>query len=149
MAAEAHKVIRAPEPKPGAQEMSLAETIARMLEPLPLPQRLKVLKEAEKLVLETETVVSSEKEILRKLHRWGRAFAIAMPVRFSGLIGEYNLRLEGKVLVYERNMKGEVRVRKSGTAIRIPVPKWAYEAIGSPSYVRVRVEDGRIVVEPA
>ncbi len=149
MAAETQKVVHTREDNSGTQEMSaarLVDTITGMLLQLPAPQRLEVLRQVEARV----KPAASEGEIVRKVNRSGRAFAISMPVRFSEIQGEYIVKIvEGKRIVYEQSGKGDVRIRKLGTAIRIPLPKWAYEAIGSPSYVRVRIEDDKIVVEPA
>ena len=138
MAAEAQKVIRRPPTQEGAQEMSLAETIVRMLEPLPPHERLLLLREVE------ARLVSGIKRVTR-LSRSSFAVYVTNDVP----LGEYKVRVEGGKLIYEPvEGRGDARVKKYGhRAPRLSIPKWAYEAIGSPAYVRIRVEGSRIIIE--
>ncbi len=121
--------------------MSLAETIARMLEPLPLPQRLKVLKEAEKLA------VGEKASIIRKVTRRGRSLAVSIP---SSLEGRYTLQIDrsSKSLIYVHDPAGEIHAKKfaSRGSVMLPVPKGAWEEIGRPEYVLVEVLEDKIIL---
>ncbi len=151
MAAEAQKVITRND-KPGAQEMSaavhrLVDTIAGMLLQLPAPQRLEVLKQVEARIKPTH---ANADELVRKVIRVSRSFYIRAPSKYSIYAGNYTLHIKDKKVIYERHdEKHDVKVKIEAYGLRIPLPKWAYEQIGSPSYVKVRFEDSRIVVEPA
>ena len=152
MAAEAQKVIPGKtSTRHGAQEMSIAvdrlvDTIAGMLLQLPAPQRLEVLRQVEARVKPVE----NENVLIRKVSKGGRAsYFITLPNAYAGLIGEYLVHIDGRRLIYVPAEKGVARVRAYGGRLRLTVPKGAFESIGSPIYVRVRVEGSRIIVEPA
>ena len=83
--------------------------------------------------------------------RRGRSFKVTLPRRYAELEGSYVIRVEGRRLIYEARDSGDVKVRNYANArvVDVPIPKWAYEAIGMPTFVRVRIEDDKIVVEPA
>ena len=149
MAAEAHKVIRAPEPKPGAQEMSLArpaevlDHIVRLLAPFPPGVRLEILREVER------RIANSEGELIRKVTRASRgSYLIALPTSFVELAGTYKARIEAGKLILEHG-GADARIRIYGGRLKLMLPKRLVEALGYPEYVRVRVEGSRIVVEPA
>ena len=137
--AEAQKVLPGPEPKPGTQEMSLAESIVRLLEPLPLPYKLRVLKEAERLI-----TAGSKGLRVRKVTRRGRSLAVTVPTEAAG---RYKLEIDkgAGALVYIRNEHGDIVVRN----YKLPVPKGAWEEIGRPEYVVVEVLDDKIILMPA
>ena len=123
----------------------LVDTIAGMLLQLPAPQRLEVLRQVEAKIRPT----ASKDELIRKVSRHGRIYAIY--VKASLPDGEYKIHIEAKRAIYEPVYdNGDVKVhRDRKSSLRIPIPKWVYEAIGSPAFVRVRVEDDRIIIEPA
>ncbi len=138
-------------PKPGAQEMSLArlpavvDTILKILNDLPPAYRLQALRMAEEKVK-----MPKEDMLIRKVIRVSRSFKISLPRKYVGLEGSYAIQVENGKLIYVPKDNGDVKIRndKSSRVIIVPLPKWAYEAIGSPAFVRVRVENDRIVVEP-
>ncbi len=153
MAVEAHKVIRRPSEPSGAQEMSASiaravDSILDILRNVPPAYRLQVLRIAESKIRPS---ILEGSELVRKVSRSGRSYVVILPLAYAHLEGTYKLTRIERSLIYERNENGEIKVRVASSArnLRLPLPKWAYEAIGSPAYVRVRVEGSRIVVEPA
>jgi len=149
MAAQAQKVITGT-PTKREQEMSLAklvDTITGMLLQLPAPQRLEVLRQVEARIKPTHT---NADELVRKVIRVSRSFKISLPRKYAGLEGSYVIQVENGRLIYIPKDKGDVKIRndKSSRVVIVPLPKWAYEQIGSPLYVKVRFEDSRIIVEP-
>ncbi len=153
MAAEAQKVIPGKtSTRHGAQEMSISitravDSILDILSNVPPAYRLQVLKEAEKRL---QPVVAEEKGLVRKVIRVSRSFKVSLPRRYAGLEGSYIIQVEGRRLIYVPKEKGDVKVRndRGSRVIVVPLPKWAYEAIGSPMFVRLRLENGKIVIEP-
>ncbi|BES82597.1 hypothetical protein [Pyrodictium abyssi] len=150
MATEAQKVIPRDAKTPGAQEMSLSvaravDSILDILRGLAPHERILALKEVEARIRPT----ASEEEIVRKVSRYGRIYAVY--VRASLPDGEYKVRTEAKRAIYEPVYEnGDVKVRRDRkSSLRIPIPKWVYEALGEPLFVRIRIEGSRIVVEPA
>ncbi len=127
---------------------AITKQVLSILEPLPLEQKLKVLKQVEAKIKPTRT---NTDELVRKVIRTGRSsFYIRAPSRYSIYAGNYTLHIKNEKAIYERHdEKYDVKVRIEANGLRIPLPKWAYEQIGSPSYVKVRFEDSRIIVEPA
>ena len=151
MAAETQKVVHTREDNSGTQEMSVArlvDTIAGMLLQLPASQRLEVLRQVEAKI---KPAPASTDELVRKVIRVSRSFKISLPRKYAGLEGSYVIQVENGRLIYMPKDKGDVKIRndKSSRVVIVPLPKWAYEQIGSPLYVKVRFEDSRIVVEPA
>jgi hypothetical protein len=150
MATEAQKVITG-RGKHGAQEMSasiarLVDTIAGMLLQLPAPQRLEVLRQVEAKI----KPAASGKEILRKVTKTGGgSYIIALPASFAKYVGTYKVNIEENRLILEPSNNADARIRYYGSRLKLMLPKRLVEALGFPEYVRVRVEDGRIVVEPA
>ncbi len=139
MAAEAQKVITRND-KPGAQEMSLARSIVKLLEPLPLPHKIRVLKEAERLI----TAGGSKDLRVRKVTRRGGSLAVTVPTEAAG---RYRLKIDKDigVLVYTKDSQGDIVVRN----YKLPIPKGAWEEIGRPEYVVVEIFENMIVVMPA
>ncbi len=126
----------------------LVDTIAGMLLQLPASQRLEVLRQVEAKI---KPAPASTDELVRKVIRVSRSFKISLPRKYAGLEGSYVIQVENGRLIYMPKDKGDVKIRndKSSRVVIVPLPKWAYEQIGSPLYVKVRFEDSRIVVEPA
>ena len=149
MAAEAQKVIPGKtSTRHGTQEMSIArpaevlDHIVRLLEPLPPHERLLLLREAEARLISHDKTIKK----VSKLSRSSFAVYVANDVP----LGEYKVRIENGKLIYEPvEGRGDARVKKYGSrAPRLSIPKWAYEAIGSPMFVRLRLENGKIIIEP-
>ncbi len=142
MAAETQKVITRKSEELGQREMSLAENIVKLLEPLPLPHKLRVLKEAERLI-----TGGYKKIITRKVSRSGGSLVVSVP---QEVMGRYKLKIDKKagILVYVRDPEGEISVRFSKGA-KLPVPKGAWEEIGKPEYVIIEVYKDKIILAPA
>ncbi|OWJ55615.1 hypothetical protein Pdsh_02170 [Pyrodictium delaneyi] len=145
-------MIRRPTEAPGAPEVSASiaravDSILDILRDIPPAYRLQVLRIAESKI--RPSIIESG-ELVRKVSKGGRAsYFVTLPNNYTELVGEYAIQIKGKKLIYIPVEKGVARLRTYGGRLRLTIPKGAFEAIGSPSYVRVRVEDGRIVVEPA
>ncbi len=137
--AEAQKVIQRGTVD-GDVEVSIVESIVKLLEPLPFEQKLKVLREVEARI--GVTPLGS----IRKVTRRGRSFAVSVT---KELEGSYDLIIDSKnkVLIYIRNPEGKIRARDYN-GVKLPIPKGAWEAIGRPEYVVVEVAGDRIVVRP-
>ncbi len=145
------QVVQTRDKTPGAQEMSTSimravDSILDILSNVPPAYRLQVLRIAESKI--RPNIVGSG-ELVRKVSRKSRSYELILPLAYAHLEGTYKLTHIERRLIYERNENGEVRARVRSSALRLPLPKWAYEAIGSPAFVRVRVEDDRIIIEPA
>ena len=123
----------------------LVDTITGMLLQLPAPQRLEVLRQVEARV----KPAASEGEMIRKVSRYGRIYVIS--IRSALPEGNYRIGITDYKAIYEPSPDaGDVKVRRDRrNALRVPIPKWVYEALGEPLFVRVRVEGSRIIVEPA
>lgn len=151
MAAEAQKVVQARDKTPGTPEVSMAQLTAvvddilRILEHLPPAYRVQALRMAEEKV---KPLSITKGEIIRKLSISGRGYYIALPIEFSKLAGTYRARIEESRLILEPT-GDDVRIRTYGGKLRMKLPKRLVEALGYPGYVRVRVEDDRIIIEPA
>ncbi len=152
MAAEAQKVIPGKtSTRHGAQEMSIARLesvvsdILRLLEGLPPAYRVQALRLAE-----TKIKPEIRNELIRKVSRKSRSYELVLPMHYASLEGRYRIVLTDNKLVYEKDENGDVRLRvnKSARNVRLSLPKWAYEQIGRPSYVKIRFEGSRIVIEP-
>ncbi len=135
----------------GAQEMSIAvdrlvDTIAGMLLQLPAPQRLEVLRQVEAKIRPT----TSKDELIRKLTKVSGAFQVALPARMKQLVGTYKARIESDRLILLRTHGSSIdaRIGFYGSVLKLRLPKRIVEALGFPEYVRIRIEDSKIVIEP-
>ncbi len=148
---EARKVVQARDETPGTPEVSISiaravDSILDILNNIPPAYRLEVLRQ-----VEAKVKVSKEDTLIRKVIRVSRSFKISLPRKYAEPEGSYVIQVENGRLIYVPKDKGDVKVRndKSSRVVVIPLPKWAYEAIGMPAFVHVRIEDGSIIIEPA
>ena len=145
------QVVQTRDKTPGAQEMSTSimravDSILDILSNVPPAYRLQVLKEAESKV---RLSIAKSGEIVRKVTKASRgSYLIALPASLANLSGTYRARIEGNKLVLEADGT-DARIRYYGSRLRLMLPKRLVEALGYPEYVRVRVEDDRIIIEPA
>ncbi len=124
----------------------LVDTITGMLLQLPAPQRLEVLRQVEARVKPT----ASKGEIVRRLTRVGRGAAlIALPIGMEDLAGTYKAQIANGKLILIPSNEADAKIKNYSGRLRLLLPKRLVEALGYPEFVRVRVENGRIIVEPA
>ena len=126
---------------------TVVDGILRLLEDLPPAYRLHALRMAEEKVKPLSII---QGDIVRKLTRTssGGGYLVALPASLTSLSGTYRARIEEGKLILEPG-GDDARIRKYGTRLKLMLPKRLVETLGFPSYVRIRVENGRIVVEPA
>ena len=153
MAAEAQKVVQARDKTPGTPEVSMAQLTAvvddilRILEHLPPAYRVQALRMAESKIRPS---ITKDSEVVRKVTKASRgSYLIALPASFSEYMGTYKAYIENGRLILEPDSTADARIRLYGGRLRLMLPKRLVEALGFPSYVRVRVEDDRIIIEPA
>ncbi|HID41755.1 MAG TPA: hypothetical protein EYP33_06345 [Pyrodictium sp.] len=144
---------RAPQTKGEQKVLSITvddavRQVVGLLQLLPPGDRLEVLRRVER---EIRPLVYKEGVITRKVVKTGSAFSLYVSQLMGIRPGSYRVKIEGNTIVYEHvDTGGDVKVSaRRGGQLRIPLPKWAWEAIGMPSYVRVYADSDRIIVEPA